>query len=160
MQDQPNNPQPSTTPEQTAPATTPPTPPAPSASPTTPHPPMSPQTKKKIILFSSLGGALLILGITAIFLVPIIFKTDYASTYRVAKEIKNENYSGISEVLNACEDMTEYADNGSVSEKIYSEYITKCTAGLSENLGKKIDETRNNPQSAKRHGNQDFVRRI
>ncbi|MDR2064044.1 MAG: hypothetical protein LBQ02_04675 [Candidatus Nomurabacteria bacterium] len=105
-----------------------------------PRQPMSPKTKKNIILFSAIGAVVLGLGIAAIFVVPAIFKVDHAGAYRVAKEIKKENYTGISETINACDDMVEYADSSSYSEKTYGEYVTKCTAGIDESLTKKVEE--------------------
>jgi hypothetical protein len=100
---------------------------------------MSEKTKKNIILFSAIGAVVLGLGIAAIFVVPMIFKVDYAGTYRAAKEIREESYTGISEVLTACENMADYVDYGSTTEKAYGEYVSKCTAGFDEGLVKKVE---------------------
>lgn len=58
--------------------------------PVIPKKPMNPATKKTIIIVSAVVGALVILGIIAAIVLPIIFKIDYSETYRSSKELKEK----------------------------------------------------------------------
>jgi hypothetical protein len=98
---------------------------------------MNPKTKKKIVLFSCLGGGLVVLGIAAAIVLPIVLKVDYAGAYKVAKELKPKvremSYSS------ACESVVSHVYEKYVSERTYNDYVDKCK-GQAMNLGDLIGQ--------------------
>ena len=57
-----------------------------------PKQPMDPVKKKKLILGFSIGGAILVLGIAAAIIIPVLLRVDYAPAYNIAKELKPKIY--------------------------------------------------------------------
>ncbi len=89
-----------------------------------PKQPMDPAKKKKIILISSICGGVLVLGIAAAIIIPILLRVDYSTAYKTAKELKpkiydiNQSYS--------CEYVEDYVDSTYTTIKTYNEYIAGC----------------------------------
>ncbi len=89
-----------------------------------PKQPMSPETKKKIILGCSIGGAVLILGIVAAIVIPMLLTVHYKETYTVAKELKPKIYE-IDHNYD-CSYVVEYVDSAYTSPKAYGDYVASC----------------------------------
>ena len=89
-----------------------------------PKQPMDPAKKKKLILGLAIGGGVLVLGIAAAILIPILLKINYASAYEAAKELKPDVY----EIYQSydCGYVVDYFDSTYTSIKTYNEYIEKC----------------------------------
>jgi len=107
-----------------------------------PKKPMDPAKKKKIILFSTLGGAVAALGIAAAIIIPILLRVDYATAYNTAKELKPKIYDIYQSY--DCEYVVDYADSGYTSTKDYGEYINGCLEIFESGAGdlvSKLQET-------------------
>lgn len=89
-----------------------------------PKQPMDPAKKKKIILGVSVGGVVLVLGVAAAIIVPILLRVDYAPAYLIAKELKPK----IQDIYHSydCEYVVDYVDSSYTDLKAYSEYIEGC----------------------------------
>lgn len=89
-----------------------------------PKQPMDPAKKKKIILGVSVGGFILVLGIVAAILIPILLRVDYSSAYVTAKELKPK----IQDIYYSydCGYVIDYVDSSYTTSKSYSEYIENC----------------------------------
>ncbi len=99
--------------------------------------PMDPKKKKNIIIWSCVGGGVLIAGIVAIVLVIVLTQVDYKESYRLAKELSepmSKFYSGYSR----CEYVVEYADSYYTSASSYSTYIEGCKEAISSETTEKI----------------------
>ena|GEM_PF-1219936 len=124
--------------------------------PMVPKQPMDPETKKKIILFSCLGGGVLVLGIAALIILPAIFRVNYREAYVLAKELKPE-VSKL-EYSRNCKYAVDNLEDRYVDEETYNKYVNGClemggelsdklaalkeSAGVAkdENVNKKFDE--------------------
>ena len=89
-----------------------------------PKQPMDPVKKKKLILGLSIGSGVLVLGIAAAIILPMILRVDYSETYKTAKELKPI----ISEIYtdDNCYYVQSYANSDYVSASDYDKYITGC----------------------------------
>lgn len=89
-----------------------------------PKQPMDPAKKKKIILIISICSAVLVLGIAAAIVIPILLRVDYSTAYSAAKELKPKIY----EIYRSydCEYVIDYVDSSYTSTKKYAEYIENC----------------------------------
>lgn len=113
----------------------------PYAQPKPPKPPMDPKKKKTIITWCCVGGGILILGIAAAIILPIIFRIDYHTAYQAAKELKPKvqdiyyNYE--------CGHIEDDLDSSYTSMKTYSEYVEECKNVMSDadGLVSKLAET-------------------
>ncbi len=106
-----------------------------------PKPPMNPATKKKIILWSSLGGGILVLGIIAWIAIALVTRIDYGDTYRVANELRAKINSIYQDY--GCSRAVDYADSTWVSERTYNSYVSDCKEVLDgvDDMVKKLSET-------------------
>ena len=89
-----------------------------------PKQPMDPAKKKKIILIISICSGILILGIIAAIVIPILLRVDYGPTYATAKELKTKVYNIYRSY--DCEYVIDYVDSTYTTAKKYSEYIENC----------------------------------
>ena len=89
-----------------------------------PKQPMDPAKKKKLILGLSIGGAVLVLGIAAAIIVPILLRVDYGPAYKVAKELKNDIYDIYQDY--DCEYVVDYLESTYTTVKTYNDYIEGC----------------------------------
>ena len=89
-----------------------------------PKQPMDPAKKKKLILGLSIGGGVLVLGIAAAIIIPILLRVDYGQTYKVAKELKPKIYDIYQSY--DCGYVVDYVDSAYTSQKSYTEYVEKC----------------------------------
>ncbi len=89
-----------------------------------PKKPMDPEKKKKLILWLSIGGGVLILGIAALIIIPILLRVDYSTAYKAAKELEPKVY----DIYHSydCGYVVKYVDSTYTDSKSYSEYIEKC----------------------------------
>ncbi len=112
-----------------------------------PKQPMDPAKKKKIILWSSIGGAAIALGIAAAIIIPILLRVDYGPAYATAKELKPK----ILDIYHSydCEYVVDDVDSSYIDPKTYAEYIEDC---------KKVYNTSTDDLVAKL-GNTDGVKR-
>lgn len=101
-----------------------------------PKQPMDPAKKKKIILIVSICSAVLVLGIVAAIVIPILLRVDYSTAYNTAKEVKPK----VQEVYRSydCEYVEDYVDSTYTSIKSYTEYIENCKATYNSNLGELV----------------------
>ncbi len=103
--------------------------------------PMDPAKKKKIILFSCIGGGVLVLGIALAIILPMILRVDYGEAYRVAGELQEQ----IDEIYYdyACQNVEDYVDSSYTSDKTYEEYVTECkdVGGTAKELLDKLGNT-------------------
>jgi len=111
-----------------APAATPvaPAAPAPAApvAPVAPKQPMDPAKKKKIILFSCIGGGVLVLGIVAAIVIPMLLRVDYGEAYNLAKQAKESLSSYYND--SDCYYANYYLDSKYTSESSYDSYLEDC----------------------------------
>lgn len=91
--------------------------------------PLDPKTKKKIIMWTCVGGGVFVaLSIIAI-IFSLVFKINYGESYRKAGEVKDE-LSDLSRNSSACSRVANYVDSTWTSEKSYNDYIDKCLDSL------------------------------
>lgn len=107
-----------------------------------PKQPMDPAKKKKIILISSICSGVVVLGIVAAIVIPILLRVDYAPAYAAVKELKPKVY----DIYRSydCEYVVDYVDSTYTSIKAYSEYIENCKATYSagaDDLVTKLENT-------------------
>lgn len=96
--------------------------------PVMPKQPMNPKTKKMIILICSIGGGVLILGIAALIILPIIFKIDYEKTYDLADSANDIRYD--LESYDSCGGVINYATSNYQSTSSYEKYVSECKSDL------------------------------
>lgn len=89
-----------------------------------PKPPMDPAKKKKLILGFSIGGGVLVLGIVAAIVLPIILRVDYSEAYSTAKDLKPK-IQGIYNDSN-CDNVKEYTLSFYTSMKNFNKYVESC----------------------------------
>ena len=106
-----------------------------------PKKPLNPATKKKIILWSSIGGGALVLGIIAWVVIALVTRVDYGDTYRVANELRAKVNSIYQEY--GCGRAVDYADSTWVSERTYNSYVSDCKEVLDgvDDMVKRLSET-------------------
>lgn len=105
--------------------------------PAAPKAPMNPKTKKTIITLCIVGGAVIILAVLAIILLPIIFKADYSESYKIAKEL-NSKIDRLS-YNSDCSSVVEYYDSKYTSNTTYNGYIENCLA-VTDGLPELVDQ--------------------
>ena len=106
-----------------------------------PRQPMDPVKKKKLILGFSIGGAILVLGIAAAIIVPVLLRVDYAPAYNIAKELKPKIY----DIYHSydCEYVVDYVDSTYTNIKDYTEYIDGCKSVYDSGVDELISELEN-----------------
>lgn len=106
-----------------------------------PKQPMDPAKKKKLILGLSIGGVVLILGIVAAIIIPILLRVDYGTAYNTAKELKPKIY----DIYHSydCEYVVDYVDSTYTSTKSYTEYIENCKKVYSSDVNDLIAKLEN-----------------
>lgn len=106
-----------------------------------PKQPMDPKKKKAIITWSLVAGGVVVLGIAALILVPIIFRVDYSTAYHAVNELE-EKIDAISSNYD-CGYILDYYDSKYTDQKTFSSYITNCKNTMSgtEELVNKLAET-------------------
>lgn len=91
--------------------------------------PLDPKTKKKIILWTCVGGGIFVaLSIIAI-IFSLVFRIDYGESYRKAGEVGEELSELISDT-GACERVASYVNSTWTNEKTYNDYVSKCLDSL------------------------------
>lgn len=103
-----------------------------------PKQPMDPAKKKKIIIWSCVGGAAAILGITAAIVIPIILRVDYSTAYNTAKELKPSIYNIYQN--SDCENAVEYLDSSYASTKTYNKYVEGCKETFNQSVAELVDK--------------------
>lgn len=93
-----------------------------------PKKPMDKKTKKLIIIICSVGGGLLILGIAALIILPIILKVDYEKTYDLAEDANDLRYDIQS--YDSCGGVISYANSSYQSINSYEKYVSDCKSDL------------------------------
>ncbi len=91
-----------------------------------PKAPMDPAKKKKIIMWCCIGGGVLVLGIVAAIVLPIILRVDYSTAYTTAKKLEDKVYAIYQNY--DCGYVTDYVTSTYTTTKRYNEYIEKCKA--------------------------------
>lgn len=100
--------------------------------------PLDPKTKKKIIMWTCIGGGVFVaLSIIAI-IISLVFKINYGESYRMAIEVKDE-LSDLGNNTGACSRVASYVDSTWTNEKTYNEYVSKCLDSLSHDDSKIIE---------------------
>lgn len=93
-----------------------------------PKKPMDPKTKKMIIIICSAVGGLLILGIAALIILPIILKVDYEQTYDLAESANDIRYD--IQNSDSCGGVTSYVNSSYQTESTYEKYVSECKGDL------------------------------
>ncbi len=100
--------------------------------------PLDPKTKKKIIMWTCIGGGVFVaLSIFAI-IFSLIFRIDYGESYRKAEEVMDE-LSDISGNTSACSRVASYVNSTWTNEKTYNDYVSKCLDSLDHDDSKIIE---------------------
>ena len=89
-----------------------------------PKQPMDPAKKKKLVIGLSVGAGILVLGIVAAIVIPILLRIDYSSAYSAAKELKPKIYDLYHSY--DCQYVIDYVGSSYTSTKTYNEYIEGC----------------------------------
>jgi hypothetical protein len=97
--------------------------------PVVPKQPMNPATKKKIILFSCIGGAVLVLGILALIFIPMILKVNYETAYEKARAA-NEAARNMNS-YDSCWGVRSNVNSSGVTKADFSRYVSKCLESIS-----------------------------
>jgi hypothetical protein len=116
--------------EEPAPAAAPAAPVAPAATPAAKKP-MDPKKKKNIIIWSCVGGGVLIAGIVAIVLVIILTKVDYEESYKIALQLDNK-ISTFYYNYDDCSDVVDDVNDTWSSTSSYSSRISDCKKAISK----------------------------
>ena len=89
-----------------------------------PTKPRDPAKKQKIILIVSICSGVLVLGVAAAIIIPIILRVDYGPTYSTVKELKTK----IDDIHDdsSCNRVVEYVDSVYTDRNTYNEYIERC----------------------------------
>lgn len=106
-----------------------------------PKQPMDPKKKKKLIIGLSIGGGVLVLGIAAAIILPIVLKVDYSETYKTAKELDpiiSDIYSD-----DNCYYVQNNVSSAYTSASDYDKYITGCKEAYTKatNLVNQLGDT-------------------
>jgi len=96
--------------------------------PVVPEKQMDPKTKRMIILICSIGGGVLVLGIVALIVLPIVLRVDYGATYDPARSLR----SAVGELISAsgCRGVVDYADSSNTTNDIYNGYVENCKQAI------------------------------
>lgn len=89
-----------------------------------PKKPMSKSTKKKIIIISSIVGAVAVVGIALAIILPNVLRIDYSVAYNTAKDLKPKLYDIYQN--SDCTYAYKYVGQKSTNNEEYAEYITGC----------------------------------
>lgn len=92
--------------------------------------PMDPKKKKNIIIWSCVGGVVLIGAIVAIVLVIVLSKVDYKESYDIVKKLStpmNEFYYDYGD----CKDVADDVDDDWASIASYTSDISDCKSAIS-----------------------------
>jgi len=91
--------------------------------------PLDPKAKKKIILWTCIGGGIFVaLSVIAI-IFSLVFRIDYGESYRKAREV-DEDLSDLVSNTSACSRVASYANSTWTNEKTYNDYVSKCLDSL------------------------------
>ena len=93
-----------------------------------PKKPMDPKQKKLIITLCAAFGGLLVLGIAAAIVLPIVLKVDYKATHEVADRA-NDLRRDI-EKSDSCGGVISYVDSIYQSKSDYEKYVLNCRESL------------------------------
>ncbi|MFV0485081.1 MAG: hypothetical protein ACK5MU_02520 [Candidatus Saccharimonadales bacterium] len=96
--------------------------------PVVPKKPMDPKTKKLIIIICSVGGGLLLLGLAALIILPIILKVDYEKTYDLADDTNDIRYD--IQGYDSCGGVISYVNSSYQSTSSYEKYVSECKSDL------------------------------
>jgi hypothetical protein len=96
--------------------------------PVVPKQPMDPKTKKLIIILCSVGGGLLLLGIAALIILPIILKVDYKSTYDLADIANDIRYD--MQGSDSCGGVISYVNSSYQTKASYQKFVSKCQSDI------------------------------
>lgn len=96
--------------------------------PIVPKKPMDPKTKKMIIIICSIGGGLLLLGIAAIIILPIILKVDYEKTHDLAETANDVRYE--IQGYDSCGGVISYVNSSYQTTNSYDKYVSECKSDL------------------------------
>lgn len=109
----------------------------PPAAPYPPKAPMDPAKKKRAILIVSLCSGLLLAGIAALIIVPLLLRVDYAGAYRTAKELKPLIHDFY--ISDTCDYVEDYVDSAYTSAKDYTRYVDSCKEIYSDDTIQLVD---------------------
>ena len=102
--------------------------------------PVEKKSKKKIIIWSCVGGVVVIAVILAAILIPMLSSFSYKTAYNVAEDVKDEirdlYYSD-------CNYAESYVNSKYSSPEIYDGYVSDCREHFTDDIAKKIDELEN-----------------
>ena len=91
--------------------------------------PLDPKAKKKIIMWSCIGGGAFVALCVIAIIFSLVFRIDYGESYRKANEV-GEELSDLVDDTSACERVASYANSTWTSEKTYNDHVSKCLDSL------------------------------
>lgn len=100
--------------------------------------PLDPKTKKKIIMWSCIGGGIFIAVSIIAIIFSLVFRIDYGASYRKAEEVMDE-LSDLSNNTNACSRVASYVNSTWTNEKTYNDYVSDCLDSLEHDDSKIIE---------------------
>lgn len=93
--------------------------------------PMDPKKKKNIIIWSCVGGGVLIAGIVAIVLVIVLTKVDYKESFAIAQKL-DDKISDFYYDYDDCGDVVDKVNNTWTGTSSYSSYVSDCKNAISQ----------------------------
>lgn len=93
--------------------------------------PMDPKKKKKIIIWSCVGGGVLIAGIVAVVLVIVLSKVDYKESYMLAEQL-DDKISDFYYDYDDCQYAVDKVNNTWTGTSSYSSYVSDCKNAISQ----------------------------
>lgn len=101
--------------------------------------PMDPKKKKNIIIWSCIGGGVVIAAVVAIVLVIVLTKVDYKESYMLAAEL-DDKISDFYYDFDDCLDVVDDVENDWVGISSYSSYVSDCKTAVSQETIDKVNQ--------------------
>lgn len=101
--------------------------------------PMDPKKKKNIIIWSCVGGGVLIAAIVAVVLVIVLSKVDYKESYTLAAEL-DDKISDFYFNYDDCGDVVDDVNNDWASISTYSSKVTDCKNAIDKDTIEQVNK--------------------
>ena len=89
---------------------------------------LDPKLRKLLVIGGAIGGGLVVLGVAALVVWPILFQADYEETYEKATELSTV-LSGLGD-YNSCRGVVAYAHLPYTTDEAYGGYMGRCAETL------------------------------
>lgn len=101
--------------------------------------PMDPKKKKKIIIWSCIGGGVVIAAIVAVVLVIVLTKVDYKESYQIAMQL-DDKIGDFYYDYDDCSDVVDDVNNDWTGTSSYSSYVSDCKNAVSKETIDLVDK--------------------